>query len=382
MRLDDRALLARLVAFDTTSHASNIPLADFLAEYLDRTGVRIERNRSADGRKTNLVVAVGPDTEDRSGLLLSGHMDVVPALEADWRSDPFALVDDGDRYVGRGTADMKGFLALATNRLAALDPTRVRRPLALLFTYDEETGTLGARRFTETWPEPERLPREIVIGEPTAMRVVRAHKGLLRLRLRFAGIAAHSGYPHLGHNAIEPAARAIVALSELRRRMEAERPPHHEQFPGVPFAALNVGTIAGGSATNVVPDRCEVDVGIRLLPGMGAAAMADRIRETVADALGAEPFTLEHVNLTPPMIAPADAPIHRELCEAVHQHDEHSVMFATDAGWLQDAGFQCVLFGPGSIEVAHRANEFMPAGELRQAGELLDGLVHRRCLVE
>jgi acetylornithine deacetylase len=374
--------LTRLVAFDSTSHASNIPLADFLAEYLDRPGVRVERNRSADGRKTNLVIAVGPDREDRSGLLLSGHMDVVPALEADWRSDPFALVEDGDHYVGRGTADMKGFLALATNRLAALDPMTVRRPLALLFTYDEEIGTLGARHFTETWPDPERLPREIVIGEPTEMRVVRAHKGLLRLRLHFAGIAAHSGYPHLGHNAIEPAARAIVALAELRRRMEGERPPHHEQFPAVPFAALNVGTIVGGTATNVVPDRCEVDVGIRLLPGMEAAAMADRVRETVADALGAEPFTLEHVNLTPPMIAPADAPIHRELCQAVHQHDEHSVMFATDAGWLQDAGFQCVLFGPGSIEVAHRANEFMPAGELRQAGELLDRLVHRRCLAE
>ena len=139
-------------------------------------------------------------------------MDVVPALEADWRSDPFALVEDGDRYVGRGTADMKGFLALATNRLAALDPTTVRRPLALLFTYDEETGTLGARRFTETWPEPERLPREIVIGEPTEMRVVRAHKGLLRLRLHFAGIRRPLRLPHLGHNAIEPAARAIVAL--------------------------------------------------------------------------------------------------------------------------------------------------------------------------
>jgi acetylornithine deacetylase len=382
MRLDDRELLARLVAFDTTSHTSNLPLADFLAEYLDRPGVRIERNRSPDGSKTNLVVTVGPPREDRRGLVLSGHMDVVPALEAEWRSDPFTLVVDGDRYVGRGTADMKGFLALATNRFAALTPTTVRRPLALLFTYDEETGTLGARRFTETWPEPERLPREIVIGEPTQMRVVRAHKGLLRLRLRFVGIAAHSGYPHLGHNAIEPAARAIVALSELRRRMEAERPPHHEQFPQVPFAALNVGTIAGGSATNVVPDRCEVDLGIRLLPGMGAAAMADRVRETVADALGAEPFTLEHVNLSPPMIAPTDAPIHRDLCEAMHQHDEHSVMFATDAGWLQDAGFRCVLFGPGNIEVAHRPNEFMPADELRRAGEVLDGLVYRRCLAE
>ena len=307
-------------------------------------------------------------------------MDVVPALEPDWRSDPFTLTAVDDRLVGRGASDMKGFLALAANRFAALDASKLRRPLVLLFTYDEEIGTLGARRFGETWPAPERLPREIVIGEPTAMRVVRAHKGLLRLRLRFTGRAAHSGYPHLGHNAIEPAARAIVALSALRRRMEGERPPYSEAFPEVPFAALNVGTITGGSATNVVPDRCDVDLGIRLLPGMTADAMAERVRETVAEAMGDEPFALEHVSLSPPMIAPAEAPIHRELCAALHQHEEHSVMYATDAGWLQAAGFDCVLFGPGSIEVAHRANEFMPVGELQRAGELLEALVFRRCL--
>jgi acetylornithine deacetylase len=380
MRLDDRELFARLVAFDTTSHASNLPLADFLADYLDRPGVRIERNPSADGRKANLVVSAGPEREDRSGVVLSGHMDVVPALEAEWRSDPFTLTDVDERHVGRGAADLKGFLALAANRLAGLDPTALRRPLVLLYTYDEETGTLGARRFTETWPAPERLPREVVIGEPTALQVVRAHKGLLRLRLRFAGRAAHSGYPHLGHNAIEPAAHAIVALAALRRTMEAERPANSERFPDVPFAALNVGTVTGGSATNVVPDRCEVDLGIRLLPGMAPDGVTERVRQAVAGGLGAEPFTLEHVSLSPPMIAPEDAPIHRELCDAVHQHGEHSVMYATDAGWLQDAGFHCVLFGPGSIEVAHRPNEFMPADEFRRAGGLLDALVRRRCL--
>jgi acetylornithine deacetylase len=353
---------------------------DFLADYLDRPGVRIERNAAADGRKTNLVVSAGPEREDRSGVVLCGHMDVVPALELDWHSDPFRLTAVDNRLVGRGAADMKGFLALAANRLGAVDPSTLRSPLVLLFTYDEEIGTLGARHFTETWPAPERLPREVIIGEPTELRVVRAHKGMLRLRLRFTGRAAHSGFPHLGHNAIEPAARAIVALSGLRRRMEGERSPSGEQFPEVPFAALNVGTIAGGSAANIVPDRCEVDLGIRLLPGMTAELMAGRVREAVTEALAGEPFTLEHVSLSPPMSTPADAPIHRELCEAVHQQGDESVMFATDAGWLQGAGFDCVLFGPASIKVAHRANEFMPIGELHRAGEVLEALVHRRCV--
>jgi len=342
--------------------------------------VRIQRNSAPEAGKTNLIISAGPEREDRSGVVLSGHMDVVPALEPDWHSDPFRLTAVDDRLVGRGAADMKGFLALAANRLAAIDPAALRRPVVLLFTYDEEIGTLGARHFTETWPSPGRLPREVIIGEPTELRVVHAHKGMLRLRLRFAGRAAHSGFPHLGHNAIEPAARAIVALSALRRRMEGERTPSSEQFPEVPFAALNVGTIAGGSAANIVPDRCEVDLGIRLLPGMTAELMARRVRETVAEALGDEPFTLEHVSFSPPMSTPVDAPIHRELCAAVHQHEGESVMFATDAGWLQGAGFDCVLFGPASIKVAHRANEFMPIGELRRAGEVLEALVHRRCV--
>ena len=377
--MDDRALLARLVGFDTTSHASNLPLANFLADYLDRPGVRVTRNPSADGDKTNLVVAVGPETDDRDGLVLSGHMDVVPAEESDWRSDPFTLTELDDRFVGRGTADMKGFLALAANRLAAADASALRRPLALLFTYDEEVGTLGVRRFTETFAPIARLPRHVVIGEPTALRVVRAHKGMVRLRLEFTGRAAHSGYPHLGRSAIEPAARAIVALSVLRRELEAERPPNGELFPGVPFVALNVGTVAGGSAANVIPDRCEVHLGIRVLPGMTVEDVAARVRAAVAGAVD-EPFALERVSESPAMLLDPDAPIHRALCEAVGQRESHSVMFASDAGWLQRAGFDSVLFGPGSIEVAHQPNESMPVAEFRRAGEVLDGLIHRSCV--
>jgi acetylornithine deacetylase len=341
--------------------------------------VRIERNASADGTKTNLVVTTGPDAEDRNGLVLSGHMDVVPADEAEWRSDPFELTDAGDRYVGRGTADMKGFLALAANRLAAVPTARLRRPLALVFTYDEEVGTLGARRFTETFHPLERLPRHVVIGEPTGLRAVRAHKGMVRLRLEFAGKAAHSGYPHLGRNAIEPAARAIVALARLRAELELERPPHGELFPEVPFVALNVGTVNGGSAANVIPDRCEIQLGIRVLPAMTMDQIAARVREAVARATP-EPFTLEPVSESPPMLLDPDAPIHRAVCEAVGQRETHSVMFASDAGWLQRAGFQSVLFGPGSIEVAHRPNEFIPIAEFRRAGELLDGLIRRCCV--
>jgi len=340
--------------------------------------VRIERNPSTDGGKTNLIVGAGPESDDRDGLVLSGHTDVVPAEEPDWRSDPFTMTEAGDHYVGRGTADMKGFLALAVNRVAAVDPSRLRRPLVLLLTYDEEVGTLGARRFTETYADATRLPRSVVVGEPTELRVVRAHKGMVRLRLAFRGQAAHSGYPHLGRSAIEPAARAIVALEGLRRTMETERPANADAFPEVPFAALNVGTVAGGSAANVIPDRCEIQLAIRLLPGMSVEEMAERVSAAVQRDVG-EPFTLEPVSESPAMILGAGAPLHQALCAAVGQRESHSVMFASDAGWLQRAGFDCVLFGPGCIEVAHRSNEFLPVGEFRRAGEVLDGLIRRSC---
>jgi acetylornithine deacetylase len=378
----DAALLERLVAFDTTSRLSNLPLADFVSDYLDRPGVQIEKMRSSDGTKTNLVVRSGPEPEHGEGLTLSGHMDVVPADEPEWRSPPFTMTMVGETYAGRGTADMKGFLALAINRMAQVNPSRLRRPLALLLTYDEEVGTVGAHCFAERRSTSPELPRDVIIGEPTSLRVVRMHKGMIRLQLSFRGKAAHSGYPHLGRNAIEPAARAIVALAGLRDEMERERPPHGEHFPEVPYAALNVGVIAGGSAANVIPDQCTVQIAIRLLPEMGAAAMNERVLATVGEALPGEPFELTLISESPAMMLDEQAPLHRELCGMVGQRGTETVAFATDAGWLQTVGLRCAIFGPGSIEVAHRPNEFLPIAEFIRAGRLLDDLIRRRCLGE
>jgi acetylornithine deacetylase len=386
--LSDAALLARLVGFDTTSRNSNLPLVDFLCEVLDRPGVRIVRQPSPDGAKANLIAWLGPEPEpgdpDRPGLVLSGHMDVVPAEEEGWRSDPFALADQGDRWVARGACDMKGFLALAVNAgLAAVSAGAtggLRAPLALVFTYDEEVGTLGARHLLEGYADGRLLPRSAVIGEPTSLRVVRAHKGHLKMRITLHGKSAHSGYPHLGVNAIEPAARVIEALAALRRTLEREHPPHRELFPEVPYVPLNVGTVHGGAAVNVIPDRCAVEVGVRPLPGMDSAALAERVRQA---ALAAVPSGLapafELLSDSPPMVLDESAPIHRHLCSLVGQQGGATVSFATDAGWLQRLGLDCAVFGPGTIEVAHQPNEHVPKAELARARELIDRTVARFC---
>lgn len=378
--LSDAELLARLVAFDTTSRNSNLPLADFLCGYLDRPGVRIERNPSADGRKANLIAWIGPEPSgDRKGLVLSGHMDVVPAEEEEWRSDPFTLTDGGDRWVARGACDMKGFLAVAANLAAEARPNRWRAPLALVFTYDEEVGTLGARRLTESFPEAAALPRNAVIGEPTSLRVARTHKGHFKMRATLHGVPAHSGYPHLGVNAIEPAGRVIVALSRLRQELEAETPPNRELFPEVPFVPLNVGTVHGGSAINVVPDRCIVELGVRPLPGITSEELIERVARAVREA--AAPFEpeIELLSDSPPMLLDEGSPIHRHLCTLVGETAGASVSFATDAGWLQRLGMDCAIFGPGSIEVAHKPNEYVPKDEFAAARGLLERTVRRFC---
>jgi acetylornithine deacetylase len=383
--LSDAELLARLVAFDSTSRLSNLPLADFLADYLDRPGVRIDRNPSAAGDKANLVVWLGPEPGDaraaetaRPGLVLSGHMDVVPPGEG-WASDPFALADAGDRYVGRGACDMKGFLALAANLAAERTPGGLRAPLALVLTYDEEVGTLGARRLVESYAAGRRLPGQAIIGEPTSCRVARLHKGHLKMRVTLTGVAAHSGYPHLGVNAIEPAGRVIVALSELGRALAAEPAPHRELFPEVPYVPLNVGTVQGGTAINVVPERATVELGLRPLPGMSSDELAARVGAAARAAAAPAVPAVEVISDSPPLLVREDAPILRHLGAAVGQREAVSVSFATDAGWLAELGIDCAIWGPGSIEVAHKPNEHLPKAELAAARAVLAGAVERFC---
>ncbi|HEX7185477.1 MAG TPA: acetylornithine deacetylase [Thermoanaerobaculia bacterium] len=382
--LSDAELLARLVAFDSTSRNSNLPIADFLCDYLDRPGVRIDRNPSADGAKANVIAWIGPDPrEDRAGLVLSGHMDVVPAEESGWRSDPFTLTDEGDRWVARGACDMKGFLALAANAAntaaAGLRSERLRAPLALVFTYDEEVGTLGAKRLLESYPEARSLPRNAVIGEPTSLRVARAHKGHFKMRITLHGKSAHSGYPHLGVNAIEPAGRVIEALARLRRELEAEPALHGALFPEVPYVPLNVGTVQGGSAINVVPDRCAIEVGVRPLPEMGSAPLIERVRRAAAEVAAPLEPEIEVLSDSPPMFLDEGAPIHRHLCGLVGQREGATVSFATDAGWLQRLGMDCAIFGPGTIEVAHKPNEHVPKAELATARGLIEQTIRRFC---
>jgi len=377
--MTDRDLLARLVAFDTTSHRSNREMADFVREYADRPGIRIEEQPSPCGEKLNLILSTGPESDDRSGLTLSGHMDVVPALEPDWESDPFTLTERDDKLFGRGSCDMKGFDALAVNALVEASTRELAHPLVVALTYDEEVGTFGARHLVEHWPKVAGMPRACIVGEPTSLKVVRLHKGHTTVRVSIEGKSAHSGYPHLGKNAIEAAARLIVSLRGLRHRLEQEGGALAGYFPDAPFVSMNLGTIHGGSAVNVVPDKCTMEIGFRLLPRMSHDEVMQRIVVACRNGAGVDPYEVVEAGESPPLFLDESAPIYKALCRLVAQTETVSASYATDGGWLARAEMDCAVWGPGSIAVAHKPNEFMPLADLARGRELLGAVVREFC---
>lgn len=380
--LTDIELLARLVAFDSTSRHSNLPIADFICEYFARTPCLIHRNFNDDRSKVNLVIVLpgkGSRAVADAGLTLCGHMDVVPAGEPEWKSDPFQLVEANDRFIARGACDMKGFVALAMNALRHAEHQPVAHPLVLLLTFDEELGTLGAQHFVGTWPRPHGLPRRMIVGEPTSLRIARMHKGHLKLRITTTGRAAHSGYPALGVNAIEPMGRVLVALSQLRETFAADRPAIGRFFPEAPYVVVNPAMLRGGVAINVIPERCELDLGIRVLPGMESAELVRAVRDAVRGIPGVEADSVSILGDSPPLLTDDSNELVRVLCDLVRQSESVGMSYATDAGPLASMGFDCVLWGPGSIDVAHKPNEWLPRDEFVRASDLLSAMIHRFC---
>lgn len=393
--LDPIEILRRLIAIDTTSSRSNREAAEFAAQYLSDLGCRVELLAGHSEGKVLCLAHAGPD--DGEGLMLCGHLDTVPADEPDWRSDPFSLHETETELYGRGSADMKGFDALAVHALGQAASRRLEHGVALLLTYDEEVGLGGAQHFREIWDDRMRLPRSVLVGEPTELEVIRAHKGYLTFEVTVPGLSAHSAYPHLGRNAVVRAAETISRIEVLGRRLRREREPSSGLFREVPHPTVNVASISGGDALNVVPGRCRLEGSARLLPGQEIEDFVEQLRRTVeveesegvqvdesredrgGRTRGAGSISIRVLDYSPPMWTEEDARVHRELCDLVQQTESRGVAYASDAGPLSSMGFECVLFGPGSIEVAHKANENMPKAAFALGGALLESAIRRFC---
>lgn len=375
-------MLERLVSFESLSAQPNGPIVDAVEGMLRHPAIRVERlpagGAGADGC-WNLLASLGPPPDgSREGLLLSGHLDVVPARDQPgWTTDPFRMIERDGRFIGRGTADMKGFVALAIDVLLHRADHPPPRPLLLLLSTDEEIGSLGVRRFAETWPKGRPLPRRCLVGEPTSLRPIRMHTGHVKVRYTVPGRSGHSGSPHLGRNAIEAAIPLLSSLAALRRTLEAERPASAEHFPQVPFVALNIARVTGGTAINMIPDRCVIDVGARPLPGVDADGLRARL---AACSLGIDGAAMEDLGENPWMLTREDDPFLQELSAILGTGEAGAAPYASDGGVLsRDLGMACVLLGPGSISVAHAPDESIDVAEWCEGGRVLRRIVDRIC---
>ena len=371
------ALLARLVAFDTTSHKSNRDLVSFVQAYLADHGVESALVPTDDGAKASLFATIGP--EGVPGVGLSGHTDVVPAEPRDWTSDPYTVREDSGRLYGRGTTDMKGFLAC----VLALVPEFKRRALTvpghLLFSYDEETGCTGVRPMIAELGDRLAKPRLVIVGEPTSMTVVDAHKGPVRWQVDIAGRAAHSSMAPLGVNTIAVAAELIAELNRIEAELKA--PPHDARFTP-PYPTLQVTEIAGGTASNIVPAACSFGFEIRALAGLDVDAIERRFSDfaetrflpAMRSVAPEADITIRRVNSVPAFAATPESEAVALALRLAGQNETHAVSYATEAGLFQTADVPAAVCGPGDIAQAHTADEWIALSELERCLAFLSRL--------
>ena len=374
--------LSRLIAFDTTSRHSNLALIHDCADYLESLGLKPWLSHNADQSKANLFATIAAaDGNTEGGLILSGHTDVVPTDGQAWQSDPYRADIREGRLYGRGSADMKGFIAAVLAAAPAMVQAGLKRPLHIALSYDEEIGCLGAPVMIAELQKRGLTPEHCIVGEPTSMRMVVAHKGIHTFRCAVHGKAAHSSLTPQGVNAIEYAAKLIVFINELAGRLKAR----HDTDPDydVPFSTLSVNTIAGGIAGNIVPQLCEFEFDYRNLPHMSPADITAPIEAHIREVLQPQMQAVEaacridmhHGENVPAMPEAEAALLHDLITQLVEDSSRLKVAYATEGGQFQQAGIATVICGPGNIEQAHKADEFVELSQLARCDAFLHKLI-------
>lgn len=373
-----RELLARLVGFATVSRDSNLELIGFIRDYLARHGVDSELIYNPQRTKANLFASIGPS--DRGGVVLSGHTDVVPVDGQAWSVEPFVLSERQGRLYGRGTADMKGFIASVLAAVPGFTRRRLRLPLHLAFSYDEEVGCLGVRPMLERLRQRPHPPLLCLIGEPTELRPVLGHKGKLAMRCQVRGAACHSAYAPYGVNAIEYAARLIGKLGDIGSRLA--QPEHHDPRFDPPYSTVQTGTIQGGRALNIVPAECQFDFEVRTLPGHDAQAVVAQLQDYAdtelvpqMQAVRADTgIDLHPLSAYPGLATAADSQAAELLALLSGSREFTTVAFGTEGGLFHEAGIPTVVCGPGSMDQGHKPDEFISLAQLHACDALMQRL--------
>ena len=364
---ETKSLLRDLVGFDTTSRNSNLPLIEHVADYLSDHGAATRLIPSADGAKANLFATIGPDIP--GGVVLSGHSDVVPVDGQNWSTDPFALTEADGKLYGRGSADMKGFIACALAMAPRFAEMDLNRPIHFAFSYDEEVGCLGVGRLIDVVLSELPRPAAVIVGEPTGMQIASAHKGICAMTTTVRGREAHSSRPQDGVNAISAAASLVSYLYRLCDELaETDRDDRFEP----PFTTFNVGQIGGGDAINIIARECLLNWEFRPIPGADPADIIARVEAWVKDELlprmlATDPScAVESICefVVPPLDAPEGSVAEAIARKATGLNSTGTVAFVTEASLFADAGVPAIVCGPGDIAQAHKPDEFIEITQL------------------
>ncbi|GAA0788014.1 acetylornithine deacetylase [Roseibium denhamense] len=373
-----KSLLAELIGFPTVSSDSNLDMIKHLADRLSDCGAEVEIWHDETGTKANLFATLGPNRD--GGIVLSGHSDVVPVTDQDWSSEPFRMEERDDKWFGRGTCDMKGFIAAAVAMAPKYAQLDLQRPVHFAFTYDEEIGCFGARALAETLREKGINPAVAIIGEPTSMRIIEGHKGCYEYTTHFTGLEGHGSGPDRGVNAVEYAVRYVSKLLELKADLQGRAPANSRFEP--PWTTINTGALVGGVAHNVIPGKARVEWEMRPVQMSDADYVKDELHRFCAHNLipamqashpdaGIEIEVIGEVDGLEPM---DDNEARDLVMELTGANGADVVPFGTEAGIFQGLGMSVVVCGPGSINQAHKPDEYVSVDQMAQCLEMLGRL--------
>ncbi|MEO8530059.1 MAG: acetylornithine deacetylase [Deltaproteobacteria bacterium] len=379
---DTKAVLAELIAFPTVSANSNLAMIAWLADQLEAVGARVEVLLDASGTKGNLFATFGPQ-DMAGGIVLSGHTDVVPTEDQPWSSDPFKMIERDGKLYGRGTCDMKGFIAACTAMAPDFAAAVRNRPLHFAFTYDEEVGCIGGKALVAALETRGIHPGVAILGEPTMMRIIEGHKGCNEYSTHFTGLEGHGSLPDRGVNSVEYAVRYVNRLLELKEKLKARAPAKSRFEP--PWTTINIGALHGGVAHNVIPGQTRVDWEIRPVSRVDTTFVHDDLRAFTDGTLLPAMRAVDHnAGIMTEVVGevqglePAVDNEARDIVAALTgEQDLDVVSFNTEAGLFQDYGMSAVVCGPGSILQAHKPDEFIAIDQLAKCIDMLTGLADR-----
>ncbi|MDU8929960.1 acetylornithine deacetylase [Alisedimentitalea sp. MJ-SS2] len=376
-----RVLLAELIAYPTISTDSNLTMIEHLAGLLEDSGARVEVMASPCGTKANLFATLGPDAP--GGIVLSGHSDVVPVADQNWTSDPFEMIERDGRWYGRGSCDMKGFIAAVVAMVPSFAAQVNDRPLHFAFTHDEETGCIGAGHLAAELQARGIKPGVAIIGEPTSMRIIEGHKGCYEYTTRFQGLEGHGSSPETGVSAVEYAVRYVGKLLELKDRLRVLAPDSSKFEP--PWTTVNVGALQGGVAHNVIASKAAVEWEMRPVQESDADLVKSTLRTYCDEVLlpqmrAVHPeasIETEVIGEVAGLIPTDENEARRIVAELTGANGADLVPFGTEAGIFQGLGMDVVVCGPGSIEQAHKADEYVEIDQMEQCLAMLERLAAR-----